>query len=180
MLYEILAKDTIYRFAAYIGSGLFVIQFLSSILGGMTEDYDNINEVDGQFKLLSKQAITGFMMLFGWTGLTCLLEFNLSGFHTVLIASLSGLLTMLLTAIVFRSARKLHSSGTVFRIEDTIGLEAVVYQRILKEQAGKVTVSVKQFTHEIDAISDEDLPSFTNVRILKKMNESTVFVVSVK
>jgi hypothetical protein len=119
-------------------------------------------------------------MLFGWTGLTCLQEFNLSGLYTIWISCLSGFLTMFLTAVLFRSARKLHSSGTVFRIEDTIGLEAVVYQRILKGEVGKITVSVKQFTHEIDATAHEDLTSFTNVRITKKMNESTVLVVPTK
>jgi hypothetical protein len=178
MLYEIFAKDSIYRFAAFAGSGLFVIQFLISLFGGIAEDCDN--GVDGQFKFLSKQAITGFMMLFGWTGLTCLQEFNLSGLYTIWISCLSGFLTMFLTAVLFRSARKLHSSGTVFRIEDTIGLEAVVYQRILKGEVGKITVSVKQFTHEIDATAHEDLTSFTNVRITKKMNESTVLVVPTK
>jgi hypothetical protein len=132
--------------------------------------------MDGKFKFLSKQAMTGFMMMFGWVGLTCQKEFSLSGFNTVWIAVAFGILTMILTGFLFQGAKKLRSSGTVFKLEDAVGLEALIYQRILKDGVGKVTVTMHQFTYEIDAIAHEDLPSFTKVRIVKKVDEKTVLV----
>ncbi len=173
-------KDSIYWFCALAGSGLFAIQFILSLFGAIAEDLEDSGEMDGKFKFLSKQALTGFLMMFGWIGLTCQKEFALSGFHTIWISASFGIVAMLVTALLFHGAKKLRSSGTVFRIEDAVGLEAIIYQRIPKDGVGKITVSMNQFTHEIDAIAYEDLPSFINVRIIKKADEKTVLVVPVK
>ena len=83
---DILAKDSIYWFCALAGSGLFAIQFLLSLFGVIADDMDDAGEMDGKFKFLSKQAITGFLMMFGWVGLTCQKEFALSSIHTVWIS----------------------------------------------------------------------------------------------
>jgi hypothetical protein len=171
---------SIYWFFALLGSGLFVIQFALSLFGGAIDDLDDSGEMDGKFKFLSKQALTGFLMMFGWVGLTCQKEFLLSGFHTVWIAFAFGCLAMFITALLFHGAKKLQSPGTIFRIEDAVGLEAVIYQRIPKGGVGKVTVSVSQFTHEIDAIALEELDSFTSVRIIKKADEKTVLVAPIQ
>src|SRR3990167_5700409 len=121
-------------------------------------------------------------MMFGWVGLTCRKEFALGALATILIALACGIAAMLISALLFQGAKKLRSSGTVFRIEDAVGREATIYQRIPKNGVGKVTVSVHNFTHEIDAIShsSEDLPSFTSVHIIKKADEKTVLVVPIK
>ena len=80
--------------------------------------------------------------------------------------------------IHFFIAKKLRSPGTVFRIEDAIGKEAMIYQRIPKGGSGKISVSLHHFTYELDAISfeQEDLPSFTFVQIIEKFDEKTVIV----
>lgn len=171
---------SIYGFFALLGTGLFVIQFALSLFGHLTDDLDDSGEMDGKFKFLSKQALTGFFMMFGWVGLTCQKEFSLSGLASVLIAFAFGCATMFITALLFHGAKKLHSSGTIFRIEDAIGLEAVIYQKIPKDGVGKVTVSVNQFTHEIDAVALEELDSFRSVRIIKKADEKTVLVAPIE
>jgi hypothetical protein len=96
--------------------------------------------------------------------------------------TIGGLITLLITGLIFRGAKKLHSSGTVFRIEDAIGKEAMVYQRIPKDGAGKISISLHNFTHEIDAVSSlqEELLSFTSVRIIEKVDEKTVRVTPIK
>jgi len=183
MLNDLLAKDSVYWFCALSGSGLFLIQSIFSLFGGgAVDDQDDGGEMDGKFKFLSKQAITGFLMMFGWVGLTCRKEFALGALATILIALACGIAAMLISALLFQGAKKLRSSGTVFRIEDAVGREATIYQRIPKNGVGKVTVSVHNFTHEIDAIShsSEDLPSFTSVHIIKKADEKTVLVVPIK
>ncbi len=79
---------------------------------------------------------------------------------------------------IFKLAKKLQSSGSVYRIEDAIGKEAYVYQRIPKGGIGKISISLQHLTHEIDAISHihEDLPSFMRVKIIEKKDDNTVVV----
>lgn len=169
--------DPLFWFFALLGSGLFLIQSVLNFLGG--SDLEEGNALDaGKFKWLTKQALTGFLMMFGWVGLTCRKEFALSGASSSLIALAGGLISMFLTGFIFKSARKLRSSGTVFNIEDAVGKTGVIYQRISKNGGGKVLVSFNDFTHEINAISQdcEHLPSFTSVQIIQKADENTVIV----
>jgi hypothetical protein len=87
-----------------------------------------------------------------------------------------------LAALIIRSilklAKKLSSSGSVYRIEEAIGKEGYVYLCIPKGGKGKISVSLQNFTHEIDAISHhaEDLPSFMRVKIIEKCDDTTVIV----
>ena len=174
-----LDKDSIFWFCALAGTGMFAIQFLLTLFGIGEQDSEGSGESDaGQFQWLSKQALTGFLMLFGWVGLTCRKEFDLSGALTIAFALCGGLASILITGLLFKAARKLRSSGTVFKIEDAVGKDAMIYQRIPSGGMGRVTVSLHNFTHEIDAISleSEELPSFTPVRIIKIADEKTVVV----
>jgi hypothetical protein len=117
-------------------------------------------------------------MMFGWAALTCQNQFHLPRSATLSIAIAAGIVTVLVTGCIFKMARKLHSSGTVFALDDAIGKEAVVYQRIPRAGIGKISISLHHLTHEIDAMSldDEDIPSFTAVRVVKKASDSVVVV----
>ena len=170
---------SIFWISAVTGSGLLLLQSLLSLFG--TDHHDDIGggEIDdGGFKWISKQAIAGFMMMFGWVGLPCSKEFGLSRGATTLIAMTAGLITFFVTGLIFKVAGKLRSPGNVFSIDDTIGKEAERYQQIPRGGSGKVTVSLQNLTHEIDAISltEQSLDSFTKVRIIKKANDHTVVV----
>ena len=92
-------------------------------------------------------------MMFGWTSLTCKKEFHLSPFWTVLFGFLAGLVALLASALIFRAAKKLCSPGTVFDLEDAIGKEALVYQRIPKGGVGKISLCLHDLTYEVDAVS---------------------------
>ncbi len=175
-------NTSIFWISALAGTGLLVIQTLLSLLGTDHNDDSSTGESDdGSFRWLSKQAVAGFMMMFGWVGLSCIKEFSLSGTVTTLISIAAGLITFFITGLIFRLARRLRSSGTVFSIDEAIGKEAEIYQKIPKGEAGKVTVSLQNLTHEIDAISlsKEELASFTKVHIIKKANDHTVVVAPV-
>ncbi len=174
-----LDKDSIFWFCALAGTGTFIIQFLLTLFGvGESGDEGSSESDAGQFQWLSKQALTGFLMLFGWVGLTCRKEFDLSATLTIAFALSGGVASILITGFLFKAARKLRSSGTVFRIEDALGKEAMIYQRIPSGGMGRVTVSLHNFTHEIDAIAlqSEELPSFTPVKIIKIADDKTVIV----
>jgi hypothetical protein len=148
----------------------------------MGHDHDVVDDhghFDAQnFKWLTKQTVTGFLMFFGWVGLTCKKEFALSPTYSAVFAVVGGLIAVVVTAFIFKMAKKLRSSGAVFRIEDAIGKDAFVYQRIPKNGIGKISISLHNHTHEIDAMSmtHEEISSFTQVQIVKKMDDKIVIV----
>jgi hypothetical protein len=185
-LQTILSKDNVFWFCALAGSGMFIIQFLLTLFG-IGHDHDMIDDGHGHFdvqnfKWITKQTLTGFLMFFGWTGLTCKREFAMSGTASAAWAAAGGFLAVFVTAFIFKMAKKLHSSGAVFNIEDAIGKEAFVYQRIPKDGIGKISISLHHHTHEIDAISmtHEEISSFTQVQIVKNMDDRIVAVVPIK
>ncbi len=159
-------------FCALAGSGLFLIQFLINILGvGDSESK--------QFKWLSMQAITGFLMMFGWSALTCQIEFGFSMMPTLAISLIAGFGAIFVIHYLYGLTKKIHSDGSVFRIEEAIGKEAYVYQRIPNGGTGKVSVTLQHFIHEIEAIShqDREIPSFSRVKIIEKAGVNTVIVI---
>jgi len=172
-------KDTFFWICALAGTGMFIVQFFLNIF---SFNGDDSMEDAGAFNWLSKHAITVFLMMFGWTGLTSLRQFELPSKFAIPISLATGLISIVITGLIFKTARKLHSTGTVFRIEDAIGKEAMIYQRIPKDGVGKISVSLHHLTHEIDAVSfhQEEIPSFTPVQIIKKADEKTVVVAPLK
>jgi hypothetical protein len=183
-----LSKDTFYWFCALAGSGMFIIQFLLTLFGighdqDMVDAPNHLGHFDAQnFKWLTKQTVTGFLMFFGWVGLTCKREFVLSNTASAACAVVGGLIAVFVTAFIFKMAKKLRSPGAVFRIEDAIGKEAIVYQRIPKNGLGKISISLHHHTHEIDAMAmnREEISSFTQVQIVKNMDDKIVVVVPIK
>lgn len=177
---DFLNNDSIFWFCALAGSGMFVIQFILNLVGiGEHEVIDEGGGEDfGRFNWFSRQALTGFLMMFGWTALTCRKEFGQEGLFGMGMALAAGIATMFATGSIFKLAKKLHSPGTVFNIEDSLGKEGMVYHRIPKDGTGKIFVTLNDFTHEIEAVShnNEELPSFTRVQIIKKADDKTVIV----
>jgi hypothetical protein len=168
-------KEFLFWFCALSGSGMLLIQFLLSWLGALDSD-EGLESA--KFKWLSKQALSSFLMMFGWISLSCSREFALGGAASALVGLVAGALSAALLASLFKAAGKLRSSGTVFNIDDCIGKTALVYQRIPKEGSGKISLSLQDLTTEIEALSldGEEIPSFTQVIVMKKSDERTVFV----
>ena len=181
---DLISQNPIFWICALVGSGMFLIQFALNFLGGDVDHHADAggSEIDsGDFKWLSKQAIVGFVMMFGWTGLACVKEFELSSVLCITISLSAGIITIFITGSLFRGAKKLVSSGNVFKIEDVIGKEATVYQRIPKNGIGKISISYQNLSYEIDAISlpNEELSSFTKVQVIKKSDNETAVVVPI-
>lgn len=171
-------EDTLFWFAALAGTALFVIQLLVSGLGSGGGDGDSLEWDAFKFKWLSKQAVTGFLMMFGWAGLSAGKEFHLPLIPTLLVAASAGVVLILITGSLFKGAKKLHSPGSEFRIEDALGKNGLLYQRIEGGGTGKVTVLLNEMTYEIDAQSEsgEDIDSFTSVKITQIRDGKTVAV----
>ncbi|MBS0628723.1 MAG: hypothetical protein JSS30_00690 [Verrucomicrobia bacterium] len=189
---DLIELGSFFWFCALAGSGMFLIQFIINIFGitdnnsfGSSEvlaDHgldsgNNLADIR-KFKWLSLQAITGFLMMFGWTAITCQKEFELQIIATIGISVAAGIFAALVIRSIFKLAKMLSSSGSIYKIEDAIGKEAYVYQQIPKGGMGKISISLNHLTHEIDAISNhpEDLHSFMRVKVIEKRDCSTVVV----
>lgn len=182
-------SDSLFWFCALAGSGMFLIQFILNLSGLVDQDSfdagegghsEHVEHTDARkVKWLSMLALTGFWMMFGWTAITCQEEFGFDKPATIGISIASGAAAAYVLGSIFKYAKRLHSPGSVFRIEDAIGQVAYVYQSIPKGGKGKISISLQNFTHEIDAVSNqsEELPSFKRVKIINKSNDNTVVVV---
>jgi hypothetical protein len=186
-LNELIKSGSVFWFCALTGTGMFFIQFIINIFGGTDQDNFDVGDTAEasnhtadarKFKWFSMQAITGFLMMFGWTAITCQSEFGLKTIPTIGISIASGILAALIICSIFKYAKKLQSSGSSYRIEEAIGREAYVYQSIPKDGIGKISISLQNFTHEIDAIThnSEALSSFMRVKINEKKDDNTVVV----
>jgi hypothetical protein len=173
---KFLSDDPLFGSCALIGSFLFLIQLVLNFFGALDDD-----EGVGYFKWMSKQALVGFLMMFGWFSLTCKREWDFDSLTAGAMGVGAGILLMMLVALIFRGANKLKSTGSVFCITEAVGKEAFVYQRIPKDGVGKITVSLQGISHEIDAISlGEEIDSFSQVTVLKQSDDRTLVVVPTK
>jgi hypothetical protein len=179
---SLMERSPFFWFAALVGTGMFIIQLALSLVGA--GDHDTATDHSGsetdsiQIKWLSKQAIAGFLMMFGWAGLTCLNQFHLTRIVATVVACSTGVVAVVVNGLIFKLAKKLHSPGTIFRMEDAIGRTGVVYQRIPEHGVGKVTVSVQGITREVDAVSNTsgEITSFTSVEVVSKKDNQTLVV----
>lgn len=155
---------------------------MDSDMGGADGDFDldhGGTHSDAAFELISVNTLTAFVMMFGWTGLTAYRQFSLSAAVATVIAVGAGILTMWITATLFRMAGKLVSKGAVFKIGDTVGLNASVYQRIPADGRGKVNVSMPGgILKELEAMSEDrvDIESFKTVKVVKVVDDRTISV----
>lgn len=176
-------EDPVFWFCAISGTGLFIIQFFFSFLwGDASHDHDgNYDGHDAGFKWLSKHGLTGFLMMFGWIGLTCCKQFEFGRVSTTVLSLVGGILSLFIVGLIFKGVSKLRSLGTVFSIEGTIGKQATIYQQISFNGIGKISVIFDGLTYEIDATSrfPETLEPFTKVKIIEKLDEKTVIVVPI-
>lgn len=179
----------VYWILAAISSIIFIIQAIMTFIGfdadsdvDMSTAPDQIPESGDAafdaagFHLVSVKSVICFILGFGWTGVLC---WNYIPNHVLLglLAVVVGLIFMSLIAFLLFQMMKLNRDNT-FRVEQTIGLPADVYLRIPanRKQTGKITVSLNGSTHELEAVSDTDIPTGAKVRIKEIVQGETVLV----
>jgi membrane protein implicated in regulation of membrane protease activity len=179
----------VYWILAAVSSIIFIIQAIMTFIGfdadsdvDMSTAPDQIPESGDAafdaagFHLVSVKSVICFILGFGWTGVLC---WNYIPNHVLLglLAAVVGLIFMSLIAFLLFQMMKLNRDNT-FRVEQTIGLPADVYLRIPgnRKQTGKITVSLNGSTHELEALSDTDIPTGAKVRIKEIVQGETVLV----
>lgn len=177
--------DTLFSYCAWGGTSIYVLRILIGFTGAVdSESMDtSVDHVsDDAFQFLSLNTLVGFLMMFGWGGLAAYRQFLLSEPISLTIAMCIGLFFVLMTRLIFKNAKKLTSTGTVFDIQKAIGKQGKVYQKIQPNKRGVIHVILDDFSRELDAVSvdSREIPSFQPVEIIKVVDNKTVIVKQVK
>ena len=167
------ATQQFYWYVAIGASVIFIIQTVMTFIGadadtGVDADFDgNFDDGGAPFQLFSLRNLVNFLLGFGWAGVTLYGSISNKIFLGV-VAFLVGALFIVLFFLVMRALLKLSEDNS-FKIEDTIGKTADVYMNIpaSKGGKGKIFVSIKGSTHELPAITanDMDIKSGSLVKI---------------
>ena len=176
--------DLAFAVFAFAGTLFFLLRSGLMLLGGGGHhDLSSTHAVshhqsDDVFQLLSVHSLTAFFMMFGWTGLACSRQYEMSALPSVVLALGVGGLSMLGIALLFRYARGMASPGEQYNAGMTVGQTGTVYQRIPAGGRGKVEVFIGGVRRELEALADgaEDVESFAKVQVVRVVDPATVGV----
>ena len=143
---------------ALIGSLFFLIMLVATFIGGDIDadvDADVDFDVDGGgFHFFTIKNLIAFFTIFGWSGIAAL-DADFGKLATI--ATLCGIVMMLIMATMFYFVSKLNDSGTL-NIQNAIGAIGEVYLTVGAERSriGKVSVRIQGSLREMEALTDED------------------------
>ena len=173
-----------YWIIALVGSAVFIVIFFLTFIGGADSDMDtNASEFQADdggvgFQFFTFKGIVAFFTIFGWTGITCLNN-GFSSTATIIIATIAGLIMMIITSSLFYWMHKLAESGTL-NINNAVGVIGEVYLPIGAERSkmGKVQIKVQGSLRELEAITDEleDLKTGAMVKVSKIVSAEILLV----
>ena len=191
--------ENTYLFCAIFGTTIFAIQFILTIIGfghggedadgnGIpdeleAQDASDIGHVDASqaedvmhVNFFSLKSIMAFIAFYGWGGL-CFKHLGWGGFA---IALLSGIVMMVIISVLIALLLKMQQSGNITP-KDFIGKTGSVYLSIPgnRSPGGKATIKLDACTREIDAISDEPIPTGKTITIVQAIGNNTYLVKSV-
>ncbi|NBQ17347.1 hypothetical protein EBU24_03455 [bacterium] len=182
------SSDTIYWISATAGTTFLLLRIAMSFIGGgfFEDDMDVDHGQDtgdhhdnALFKFFTLHSLSGFLMMFGWSGLACIYQFDLSAGYSCLIALACGFAMLLIVGLIMRATKFFESSGAVFSSEKTIGLVGTVYQRIPSDGQGKIQIVVNGSTRELlaQSFNKKDIESFTLIKVVKAVDHEMVEVI---
>ncbi|MBR4417477.1 MAG: hypothetical protein IKS67_11940, partial [Victivallales bacterium] len=147
------------------------------------QDASDIGHVDASqaedvmhVNFFSLKSIMAFIAFYGWGGL-CFKHLGWGGFA---IALLSGIVMMVIISVLIALLLKMQQSGNITP-KDFIGKTGSVYLSIPgnRSPGGKATIKLDACTREIDAISDEPIPTGKTITIVQAIGNNTYLVKSV-
>jgi len=173
-----------YWYIALIGSAIFLIIFILTFIGGGDADMDadgtDFDADDGGvgFQFFTFKNVVAFFTIFGWTGIVCI-DNGYARMATITISSISGLLMMVATSLLFFWMGKMAASGTL-KIKNALGVICEVYLPIgaNRSKIGKVQIKVQGSLRELEAITDaeEDLSTNTIVKVVEVVSSELLLV----
>jgi hypothetical protein len=164
---------------------LFVIQIILTFIGGDIDDMSAEGDADASvegdtgidFQFISLKNLIAFFAVFGWTGIICL-DMGLGAGFSTLIATLAGLVMMLIMASILYFMGKLVEEGTL-NLNNAKGKVGNVYLSIPanRKGMGKVQIEV-QGLQTLDAVtdSDSDIPTGSVIQVVDVLNDQILIV----
>lgn len=153
----------IFWYIALPVSLIFVIQTIMTFVGadagdGLEADFDGDlgGSGDHEFQLFSFRNLVNFLLGFSWTGISF---YRTVTNHTLLIilAFIIGVAFVMIFFFVIKQMQKLAEDNS-FKLSESIGKTAEVYLAIPEKKTGKgkVLISVKGSTRELEAMTEGD------------------------
>lgn len=128
--------------------------------------------------LFSTKPLTGFFLAFGWVG-GIALESGMSLAMAAIVASVSGIVVMLVLAWTIKTIYSMRSDGTR-QINDAIGAIGTVYVTLPPARAsgGQVNVTVSGRLETLPALNAalRAIPSGEKVKVVGVVDTNTVLV----
>ena len=169
---------------AVIGSAVFIIQLILTLIGmdsgDVDVDFDGANTMDygDGLSLFSVRAFINFLIGFGFSGI-CFSNIITNTFLLMVVSILIGGILAWSILLLWNKIKGLEKKES-YSIRDCIGMTASVYLRIPanRQANGKVQVSLGGSVREFSAVTDGDtLPTGSIVKIAELINSETVLVV---
>ena len=183
LFHELDTRSQVYWVCAIVGSLIFVVQMVLTLIGMDSSDIDvdfdgdGTRDLGGGLSLFSIKNFVNFLVGFGWAGV-CLRSAVQSHILLGLLAVLVGVAFVLMFFLIKRQTRKLEHNGA-FQIQDCVGKTVDVYLRIPASRGGqgKVQVSLNGSVQELDAMTDGDaIASGQKVSVIDVVDGTTVLV----
>jgi hypothetical protein len=140
---------------------IFLFQTIMTFIGGDASDgteadFDSNLEGDMPFQLFSFRNLINFLLGFSWSGITFFHQISSVGL-LLLVSFLIGLAFTAVFVLILIQVNKLAENNS-FAYSETEGKTAEVYLKIPanKNGKGKVLISVKGSTHELEAYTEND------------------------
>ncbi len=182
---ELSGYESVFWVLAIIGSVSFIIIMLMTFIGmdgdaDMEADGTDFEADDGGvgFQFFTLKNMVAFFTIFGWTGLVCI-DNGFSNFISLVIATIAGLIMMLLTSLLFFWMNKLVQSGTL-NVKNAIGEIGEVYLPIgaNRSSLGKIQIKVQGSLRELEAITDSEVGLSTGslVKVTGVVSSETLLV----
>lgn len=158
---ELTSFEKFYWVITGISSLFFIFVLITTFIGGDVDDVGDVDaEVDADtgvgFQFFTLKNTVAFFAIFGWSGISSI---NAGNSHsvTIIISIISGLIMMVLVALMMFYMRKLNDSGTL-RMKNALGAIGEVYTTIGagRSKIGKVQVKVQSSLRDLEALTDHD------------------------
>lgn len=175
--------DLLLLISALVGGLFFLLKTAMQFLGFDHDVDDSVpnsghhHDSDLGFKVLSIQAISAFMMMFGLVGLACSLQFGLPVILSVPVAAVAGAISVWSMAVLFQVFGKLQSNGN-FSLESLVGHQGTVYLTIPANGIGQVTVDHPLRKTEFDARTQNGLSLPTGSLVMVQAIQDGILIVS--
>lgn len=157
--------ELVFLLSAIIGSLLFFVWFLLTMIGGAAGDvlegvFDiDMGSSDLAFKALTFQGIMAFFMMFGLVGFA-MLNSDQSDAMAAMAGIVAGSISLWGVGKMFEGFKQLEMHGNV-DIENAIGQTGSVYSRISSDGVGQVQVTFQGKLQTRAAVSADGSPYAT-------------------